>query len=94
MRSFLKLSVTLLLLITLILMASLSVNAADEPDFPKEVNGLPVIFVETSENTVGLTEGQVTLVLLDNTSTTAKESLVKRDFEIFFKNKVAYLFIS
>ena len=76
MKRFLRLS-TVLILIVLSLVMSLPVGASDQPSYPKSINGLPVIFVQTPDNTVGLTAGQVVLTLLDKTAATDRESAAK-----------------
>lgn len=67
-------------LVALSIMTSLPVNATDSQSYPESINGLPVIFVKTSENTVGFADGRVTIVLLDSGSASVEESLAKSDF--------------
>jgi hypothetical protein len=55
----------------------LSVSAAGQQSFPESINGYPVIFVQTSENTCGLAADEVVLTLLDTSATTAEDSIAK-----------------
>lgn len=63
-----------------------TVSAAASPIYPTTINGLPVILVETSANNVSLKEGHVTLVLLDTSSTTLKESMAKFTLNDYLTN--------
>jgi len=71
-------------ILLLIALAITPVTAADLQNIPSSVNGLPVIFVKTSENTPSLGENKKILVLFDQTSSTGLESIEKyRLFEYF-----------
>jgi hypothetical protein len=60
----------------LIVMAGLTVPAlANSPkSVPEMINGLPVIYVETHENTASLADGQRIFILLDNISSSYEDS--------------------
>lgn len=89
MRFFRKASIVLLVLslVILTLMTSLTASAASLQNYPKSINGLPVIFVKTHENTVGYDSDQVAIVLLDNRSSSARESLASNNFQDLLSKK-------
>ena len=70
-----------------ILLSATPIFAADQAKIPSSVNGLPVIFIKTSENTLYLDEHEKILVLFDNASSTGLESIEKYSiFEYFEEN--------
>ncbi|MBN2074431.1 MAG: hypothetical protein JW762_02660 [Dehalococcoidales bacterium] len=68
MKILTKLRFVILLVLVMSLVIPYSVQAAGENQiYPNSIAGYPVIYVKTQENTVGLEEGEVTLVLYDKT---------------------------
>jgi len=64
------------LAIALVLSLSMSGTAfAVNSQYPKEINGLPVIYVQTSSNTTGLDQGQIRLVLYDSIHNSSEKSI-------------------
>ena len=52
-----------------------TVSAANTPIYPTSIDGLPVVLVEDSTNTVSMPAGDVILCLYDKTSPTLEDSL-------------------
>jgi hypothetical protein len=76
LKRILKLSsIIFLTLIIFALAMPYVVNGAGTPTYPTSINGLPVIYIQTPENTFGLSSGQIVLTLLDTKSTTVYESV-------------------
>jgi hypothetical protein len=69
-----RIGVLLLLVILVSAMGFPLTTDADEVKYPTEINGYPVIFVQTHENTCTLTDGEIVLTILD-TKNTAQTSL-------------------
>ncbi|MFA5307998.1 MAG: hypothetical protein WC370_00745 [Dehalococcoidales bacterium] len=68
----------ILVLIALVLTSIIPLSViADEVSYPQEINGYPVIFIQTPENTYGLKDCEVILTLLDNANKTIEESFAK-----------------
>lgn len=73
------LSVLVSLIVVLALAGLFSASAADQPDYPSSINGLPVIDVDTHEDTPSLPDGRVNIVLLDSASSTPEEAIAAFD---------------
>jgi len=52
-------------------------SAAEQPIYPTSIAGLPVIFVQTPDNTITLPSDSVVLTLMDDGSATVEESVAK-----------------
>ena len=72
-------SLVMVVVLALSILSFSSVSAADSSSsvYPTSIAGLPVILVETNANDIAIPSGDVTLVLLDNTSSTIQESSAK-----------------
>jgi hypothetical protein len=78
MKKVFKMIATLLFIFTTVaLMLPGTVSAAASPALPSSINGLPVIFVQTSTNTPSLAVGQRIITLLDNSSSSLEEATNK-----------------
>lgn len=76
MKNFWKVIATLLFVFTTIsLIFPGTVSAANAPVYPTSIDGLPVVLVEDSTNTVSMPAGDVILCLYDKTSSTLEDSL-------------------
>ena len=87
MKKLLSLFGTILVTFTFLfpLIIPLSVGAtSSDSTIPNSIDGLPVIYIKTSENTVGLPEDQKILVLLDKTIITIEESDIHQKLTNYF----------
>jgi hypothetical protein len=69
--------VLLSILAIVIMMFPSAATAAAPPTYPTSINGMPVVLVEDSSNTVSVPKGNVILCLYDNTSKTMEDSITK-----------------
>lgn len=82
------LSVVVSLVVVLALAGLFSASAADQPKYPTSIYGLPVIDVDTHEDTPSLPDGRVNIVLLDSSSSTPEEAIAAFDCEDFSMNSL------
>ena len=86
MKKFKAINIMFLLVI-LVLSTILPVAAsADEIQYPTDIDGYPVIFVQTQGNTPSLTNNMVILTIVDASSKTPDESLTKINNLEYLKN--------
>jgi len=72
--------------LVLSLLVPITAFASSNQSFPKEVNGLPIIYIETEANTEGLSEGEAILVLLDPNSKTLRDSVDRLNFDQYLSS--------
>jgi hypothetical protein len=77
-------SVILIAALILTMFSPLSVTG-NETSYPTQIDGLPVIYMQTHENTYSLSEGEVIITLMDKESKTAEESTSRLKLDSFLK---------
>lgn len=87
-KQFMKLigKVGIVFTLVLSLLVPITAFASSNQSFPKEVNGLPIIYIETEANTEGLSEGEAILVLLDPNSKTLRDSVDRLNFDQYLSS--------
>ena len=58
---------------------------ADDNKYPNTINGYPVIYVQTAENTYGLSGDEVVLTILDKSAGTAEDSMANFNLSEYIK---------
>jgi hypothetical protein len=72
-QNIISLSLSIMLVLSLFIPTAALASVSQK--YPKEVNGLPVIYIQTPTNTVGLSQGQIRIVLYDSVDNSSEESI-------------------
>lgn len=82
-----KKSYLIVLLFLLVLASTIPFSAnANNFSYPDSINGYPVIYIQTSENTYGLSSREVVLTILDKSAKTTEESMTHLNLKEYLKN--------